>query len=82
MTDAEEKLTGVRGDVVEAQGDDEDPGEVLLARCVFLDGRVLIGDGDGTFDSPETLKRWYGKDRRIWSAKPTEEERSAEKWVV
>ena len=129
MTDAEEKLTGVWGDVVEARkllmdamtkiagslsklemleainaaprvleleeldcgvgwyeqiipGDDEDPGEVLLVKCVFLGGWVLIGDGDGTFDKPETLKRWYGKDRRIWSAKPTDEERSGEKWVV
>ena len=65
-------------------GDDEDPEEITLVECVWIDGMIATADGaDGCADSDHWKER-YGKKyaMRIWGGNtiPTDEQRRETPW--
>ena len=65
-------------------GDDEDPEEITLVECVWINGVIVTANGaDGHADSDHWKER-YGKQyaMRIWGGNtmPTDEQRRETPW--
>ena len=65
-------------------GDDEDPEQIVLTECVWIDGQIMMEDGSNTHADSEYWRERYGKEyaMRIWGGNtmPTDEQRRETPW--
>ena len=63
-------------------GDEEEPAGVELMACVWINGHIMLADGNSADTGSDVFRERYGRrnGNRIWYGKPSAEQREAEPW--